>query len=291
MIESRYKYLFLFPGLFTLLAIIIFPLIFTFRLSFSSWDVVEPTLNVIGFDNYARVFQDGRFWESLATLGMVVLSVVGIEYIIGFALALLLWQNVQRMRFFRVLFIVPMMATPVIIAVVWRTMFHESLGPINDLLAMIHLPTVPWLSKPTSALIAVIIVDVWQWTSFVFILLLAGLLSLPHEPYEAADMDGANRFQIFWHLTFPMMAPISIGILIIRIIEASKIMETVYVLTSGGPGTSTETTAYYIFIRSLREFQIGYSAAMSVVYLLMMIIALILIAKSLTRAFLVKGAQ
>ena len=93
-------------------------------------------------------------------------------------------------------------------------------------------------------------------------LLLAGLLSLPHEPYEAAAMDGANRFQIFWHLTFPMMAPISIGILIIRIIEASKIMETVYVLTSGGPGTSTETAAYYIFIRSLREFQIGYSAAM-----------------------------
>ncbi len=291
MIESRYKYVFLFPGLFTLIAIIIFPLVFTFRLSFSSWDVVEPLLNFIGFQNYIRVFEDTRFWESLATLGTVVISVVFIEYVFGFALALLLWQDVHKNRFFRVLFIVPMMATPVIISVVWRTMFHESLGPINDLLAMFHLPTVPWLSKPTSALIAVVMVDIWQWTSFVFILLLAGLLSLPHEPFEAAAMDGANHFQTFWHVTFPMMAPISIGILIIRIIEASKIMETVYVLTSGGPGTSTETSAYYIFIRSLREFQIGYSAAMSIVYLLMMILALMFIAKGLTRGLVGKGAE
>ncbi len=154
---------------------------------------------------------------------------------------------------------------------------------------MLNLPTVPWLSNSTSALIAVILVDVWQWTSFVFILLLAGLLSLPHEPYEAAAIDGASRFQTFWHVTFPMMAPISIGILIIRIIEASKIMETVYVLTSGGPGTSTETSAYYIFIRSLREFQIGYSSAMSIIYLLMMIVALTLIAKGLTRVLVGKG--
>jgi len=264
-------------------------LIFTFRLSFSSWDVVQPTLDFIGLDNYVRVFNDMRFWESLTTLGTVVLSVVSIEYIIGFALALLLWQDIERNRFFRVLFIIPMMATPVIISVVWRTMFHESLGPINDLLGMMHLPTVPWLSKATSALIAVIIVDIWQWTSFIFILLLAGLLSLPHEPYEAAAMDGANPFQTFWHVTFPMMAPITIGILIIRIIEASKIMETVYVLTSGGPGTSTETSAYYIFIRSLREFQIGYSSAMSIVYLLMMILALMLIAKGLTRGLASKG--
>jgi len=289
MIQSRYKYLFLFPGLFTLIAIIIFPLVYTFRLSFSSWDVVQPSLDFIGFDNYVRVFNDMRFWESLVTLGTVVLSVVSIEYIIGFALALLLWQDIEKNRFFRILFIIPMMATPVIISVVWRTMFHESLGPINDLLAMMHLPTVPWLSKATSALIAVIIVDIWQWTSFIFILLLAGLLSLPREPYEAAAMDGANPFQTFWHVTFPMMAPITIGILIIRIIEASKIMETVYVLTSGGPGTSTETSAYYIFIRSLREFQIGYSSAMSIVYLLMMILALMLIAKGLTRGLVSKG--
>lgn len=288
MIESRYKYLFLYPGLFTLLAIIIFPLVFTFRLSCTGWDVMQPSLESIGFDNFARVFQDARFWDSLATSGTIVLSVVAIQYIIGFSLALLLWQDIERNRFFRVLFIIPMLTTPVIISIVWGTMFHESLGPINDLLAMLHLPTVPWLSEPIAALMSVIIVDVWQWTPFVCILLLAGLLSLPREPYEAAAMDGANRFQTFWHLTFPMIAPVTIGILIIRIIEASKIMETVYVLTSGGPGTSTETAPYYIFIRGLREFQIGYSAAMAVVYLLMMIVALTLIARGLTKV-LVKG--
>lgn len=290
MIDSRYKYLFVFPGLFSLIAIIIFPLIFTFRLGFSSWDVVKPALDFIGLDNYARVFHDGRFWQSLLTLGKIGVSAVTIEYVIGFALALLLWQDIEKNRFFRVLFILPMMATPVIIAVVWRTMFHESLGPINDLIARLGLPIVSWLSASSSALIAVVIVDVWQWTPFIFILLLAGLLSLPREPYEAAAMDGASRLQTFWHVTFPMMAPISFGILVIRIIEASKIMETVYVLTSGGPGTSTETPAYYIFIRSMREFQIGYSSAMSIIYLLMMIAALTLIAKALAKALAANGA-
>ena len=148
--------------------------------------------------------------------------------------------------------------------VIWRTFFHESLGPVNDILGNFGLSP-KWLTDPTLAKFTVIIVEVWQWTPFMFLLLLAGLLSLPKEPFLAAAIDGASPVRKFIYVTFPLMAPISIGAIIIRLIEASKIMDTVYVLTSGGPGTSTETSSFYIFIKGLREFQMGYAASMSVV--------------------------
>lgn len=166
-------------------------------------------------------------------------------------------------------------------------MFHESLGPINDILTTIGLSAVPWLSTGTMAVISISIVEIWQWTPFMFLLLLAGLLSLPNESFQAAAVDGAGPFRTFFLVTFPLMAPVSIGALIIRLIEASKIMETVYVLTSGGPGTATETASYYIYIRGLRDFQIGYAASLSVTYLVIMIVALTILAKVLAK-FMIK---
>jgi multiple sugar transport system permease protein len=175
-----------------------------------------------------------------------------------------------------------MMTTPVIMTVIWRTFFHESLGPVNDFFSLFGV-TPLWLSDEHLALVTVIIVEVWQWTPFMFLLLLAGLLSLPKEPFLAASIDGAGPIRKFVYVTFPLMAPISIGAIIIRLIEASKIMDTVYVLTSGGPGTATETSSFYIFIKGLREFQFGYSAALSFTYLIIMIISLTIIAKVLVK--------
>jgi multiple sugar transport system permease protein len=178
-----------------------------------------------------------------------------------------------------------MMTTPVIMTVIWRTFFHESLGPLNDFLSLFGLQPA-WLSSPGLAKISIIVVEVWQWTSFMFLLLLAGLLSLPKEPFLAASIDGASPFKKFIYVTFPLMAPISIGAIIIRLIEASKIMDTVFVLTSGGPGTSTETSSFYIFIKGLREFQMGYAATASFTYLIVMIISLTIIAKVLTKVLM-----
>lgn len=205
-----------------------------------------------------------------------------LQYIIGFSLALIVWKDIIFQRFFRVLFLIPMMTTPVIMTVIWRTFFHESLGPVNDFFSLFGV-TPLWLSDETLAKVTVIIVEVWQWTPFMFLLLLAGLLSLPKEPFLAAAIDGASPIRKFIYVTFPLMAPISIGAIIIRLIEASKIMDTVYVLTSGGPGTATETSSFYIFIKGLREFQMGYSAALSFTYLIIMIISLTIIAKLLVK--------
>jgi multiple sugar transport system permease protein len=171
--------------------------------------------------------------------------------------------------------------------VIWRTFFHESLGPVNDFFSLFGI-TPLWLSNNILAKFTVIIVEVWQWTPFMFLLLLAGLLSLPKEPFLAASIDGAGPIRKFIYVTFPLMAPISIGAIIIRLIEASKIMDTVYVLTSGGPGTATETSSYYIFIKGLREFQIGYSAALSFTYLIIMIISLTIISKLLVKLLIKK---
>ena len=288
MFVSRQKFLFLLPGLLVLIAIILFPLLFTIRVSFSSWDVTYPGLDWIAGENYSRLFDDSRFWEALVRLAAIAIGSVLIEYTLGFGLAMLVWREVRYKRLFRVLFLVPMMTTPVIMSVIWRTIFHESLGPLNNFLNTFGMDSVPWLSTAGMAVVSVIIVEVWQWTPFMFLLMLAGLLSLPKEPFQAAAVDGAGPLRTFFMVTFPLMAPITIGALIIRLIEASKIMETVYVLTSGGPGTATETSSYYIYIKGLRDFQIGYAASMSVTYLVLMIVALTIIAKVLSRIFILK---
>ena len=282
----KHKYFFLFPGLFVLIGILIFPIIFVVRLSLSGWNSYNPGLDFIGIENYIRLFTDDpRFWESFFRLSFLSVTTVILQYVIGFALAHMVWKDIKFKRFFRVLFLVPMMTTPVIMTVIWRTFFHESLGPVNDILSNFGLSP-KWLTDPALAKFTVIIVEVWQWTPFMFLLLLAGLLSLPKEPFLAAAIDGASPVRKFIYVTFPLMAPISIGAIIIRLIEASKIMDTVYVLTSGGPGTSTETSSFYIFIKGLREFQMGYAASMSFTYLIIMIISLTIIAKVLTKLLL-----
>jgi len=279
----KHKYLFLLPGLLVLLGILIFPIGFTVRLSLSSWDSFFPGLDFIGLENYIRLFTDDlRFWEAFLRLSFLSITTVFLQYVIGFALALMVWQEIRFQRFFRVLFLIPMMTTPVIMTVIWRTFFHESLGPVNDFFSLFGM-TPLWLSDEHLALVTVIIVEVWQWTPFMFLLMLAGLLSLPKEPFLAASIDGAGPIRKFVYVTFPLMAPISSGAIIIRLIEASKIMDTVYVLTSGGPGTSTETSSFYIFIKGFREFQFGYSASLSFTYLIIMIISLTVIAKILVK--------
>ena len=284
----RHKFAFLLPGLVVLIGILIFPIGFMIRLSLSSWDTFYPGLDFIGIDNYIRLFtDDSRFWESFFRLSFLSITTVSLQYIIGFSLALMVWRDIIFKRFFRVLFLIPMMTTPVIMTVIWRTFFHESLGPVNDVLSIFGVAP-PWLTNEHLAKVTIIIVEVWQWTPFMFLLLLAGLLSLPKEPFLAASVDGAGPIRKFIYVTFPLMAPISIGAIIIRLIEASKIMDTVYVLTSGGPGTSTETSSYYIFVKGLREFQFGYSAALSFTYLIIMIISLTIISKFLVKILIKK---
>ena len=285
----RHKSLFLLPGLLTLLLIIVFPLLFTIRVSFSGWNVSNPQMNFIGGANYTKMVHDGRFWASILRLVLLAGGTVLIQYLIGFGMALLVWREVRGRRLWRVLFLVPMMTTPVVMAAIWQTIFNESLGPLNDLLGKVGVAPVKWLTDSGPALVALMTVEVWQWTPFMFLLLLAGLLSLPKEPFMAAAIDGAGVWRTFLKVTFPLMGPVSVTAIIIRLIEASKISDSVYVLTSGGPGSSTESPGYYLYIRGLKEQQTGYAGSLSLTYLVLMIVTLTVIAAVLARALRVKG--
>lgn len=284
----RHKSMFLLPGLLTLLLIIVFPLLFTLRVSFSGWNVSNPRMDFVGGANYVKMLHDGRFWSAILRLLPLAGGTVLIEYVIGFGMALLVWREVRGRRFWRVLFLVPMMTTPVVMAAIWQTIFNESLGPVNDLLGKVGLTPIKWFTESGPALAALMTVEVWQWTPFMFLLLLAGLLSLPKEPFMAAAIDGAGVWRTFLKVTFPLMAPISVTAIIIRLIEESKISDSVYVLTSGGPGSSTETPGYYLYIRGLSEQQTGYAGALSLTYLVLMIVTLTIISALLVRAFKVK---
>lgn len=276
-----YKRLFLLPGLLLLIAIIIFPLLFSIRVSMSSWNVSRSGLDFVGGANWARMFSDADFWAAMLRLLNFAFVTTFIQYVLGFALALYVWRGIAGGRFFRVLWLIPLMTTPSIMAIVWRSIFREDIGAANGLLKTLGLPTIGWSTEIVPAIFTIYVAEIWQWTPFMFLFLLAGLLILPKEPFLAAEIDGASPSRVFWNVTFPMMAPISIGAILIRLIEASKIFDSIFVLTSAGPGNATETPTYFLWKRSLTEFQIAYGATLALTYLIVMIIVLTIVAKTL----------
>ncbi|CAM8627908.1 UgpA ABC-type sugar transport systems, permease components [Candidatus Planktophila versatilis] len=281
--KKGYPRFFLLPGLLLLIAIIIFPLLFTIRVTFSSWNVSQSGLNFIGGENWGEMVRDTRYWSSLLRLFYLSFLTVAIQYVLGFAIALFAWKGIAARRFYRVLWLIPMMTTPSLMAIIWRSIFTEDIGALNGLLSRVGLDPVNWLTESGPANIAITIVEVWQWTPFMFLILLAGLLSLPKEPFMAAAIDGASAWKTFARVTFPMMAPISIGAIMIRLIDASKIFDSVFTMTRGGPGNATETPAAYIFQRSLQDFQIAYGSTLALMYLILAILTLTIIGKVFAR--------
>ena len=287
--NKLYGRLFLMPGLITLIAIIIFPLLFTIALTFSNWSVANAGFNWVGGRNWGALFENERFWAAMMRLFPLSFLPVLIQFVLGFAAALIAWKGIAARRFFRVLWLIPMMTTPVVMSVVWKSIFNETVGPVNDILIKLGMERVAWLSSTDSAMFAIVLAEVWQWTPFMFLLLLAGLLSLPKEPFMAAAIDGAGPIRTFFKVTLPMIAPVAIGAIIIRLIEASKIFDTVYAMSNGGPGSSTETPTYYIYLTGLRNFDLANGATMSITYLIIFIALLTVIAQILGRLSKPKG--
>jgi len=275
--SDRYaKYYMVVPAVLYLLLIGIFPLIFSFGLSFLHWDVAaQRPMSFAGLANYAELARDSRFARTFLNTIFFVIGAITLEVIFGFGLALLLNRNIRGQGIFRVLLLLPMMATPVAVGYTWRMLYHVTNGPINHFLRMLHLPMGTWLSSGKTALLSVILTDVWQWTPFVFIILLAGLQSLPREPFEAAAVDGASRIQSFFYLTLPMIWPILVIVILLRMVEAIKIFDIIFVMTAGGPGISTESSTMYAKLVSLTQFRLGYGAAIA--YVLMILSAIVFI--------------
>jgi multiple sugar transport system permease protein len=282
--DRRFGYLLTAPGLAVLVVVVTFPLFFTVFTSFYDYTLLTPNHETfIGGENYQEAAEEEYLPGSLWVTVKFVLASVVIEFIIGFIVALALNATNRFKTIYYLILLAPLLINPVVVGLLWRMLLHSELGIVNYAIGLVGIRPVSWLGDPTIAFWTVVLTDIWHQVSFMAILLLAGLSALPREPYEAAQIDGAGPIRTFVHVTFPLMAPITLGALIIRLIESSKLMETIYALTSGGPGSSTETTSYLLYIRGLREFQIGYTASLSIIYLVIMIVALTIFARLLSR--------
>jgi len=265
--DKNIKYIFFLPLVIWVLTINIFPLIYALRTSFLEWTFGMPA-TFAGFKNYFQILQDQRMLNSLRFTTIFVVVTVAAEVILGFFLALLFNQEIRGTKTHRAIITLPLFAAPIAVAYIGVLLFHEAYGPINSILTKIGLQPVQWLAEPNTAAIAIILLDIWQWTPFAFIIFLAGLQSLPSEPYEASMIDGASRWQILRFVTIPMLTPIIVTAVTFKTIYSLKVFDIPFALTQGGPGTSTEVIGMYIFRQGLEFFNIGYAAAQSIIYLI-----------------------
>lgn len=271
-INRVYPYVFLAPALIIMVLALLYPLGYMVYGSFRDWDPSQALgdSSYVGLKNYITLWNDPNFRESVAVTLKFALCVVTIEMIIGVGLALLLDRKLRGMSVLRTLFILPMMIAPVVVGLVWRYMYHPTVGVFNKTLKATGLEPVDWLGQ--HALMSVIIADIWQWTPFIFILALAALQSLPRSALEAARIDGATGWQQIIYIKLPLMMPVLVVTCLLRLIDAFKVLEVILVMTEGGPGLSTEILALRIS-RTATEFrELGVAAAMSNFLLIMLMI-------------------
>lgn len=255
-------FLFVLPMIILLVSVLIFPLLYALYNSFFS-----RQLTFIGFGNYRVIFSDSRFFNSLSASLKFSISAVAIEFFLGFILALVFDRFLSARNFFVSILLLPMMVTPIVVGIVWRMLYHPNAGIINWFLSLLKIKGPLWLASPRWALPALIIADVWQWTPLMFLILLAGLQSLPSEPFEAARVDGANAWQLLRFITIPLMVPVIMVALIMRLLEALRIFDQVFMLTHGGPGSVTETLSFFIYKAGFKWSDMGYASALSFVFM------------------------
>lgn len=271
--QDGVKHLFIWPAFLVVLVISLFPLIYALTVSFQTVRIVPPTPpRFVGFDNYAEIASSARFWGSIWTTALITFIAVFFQYVLGFLLALALHHNVPGSSLYRVTFLLPMFLAPVGVALIARMVFHPYLGPVNDLMGFMGFSYVPFLTEKWPAIMVLAVIDIWQWTPFVTLLMLAGLQSLPQEVFEAARVDNIGAWRRFWGITFPMLLPLSVAVVFIRLIEGFKIIDTVFVLTGGGPGTATETLTLFAYNEGFKKFNLGLTSALSFMFLFVVII-------------------
>ncbi|MCW8165657.1 sugar ABC transporter permease [Verminephrobacter aporrectodeae subsp. tuberculatae] len=282
-------YAYILPALLVMLAGLVYPIANAVRLSFYDWPMGTDfdTARFVGIEAFVQMLESPQVWTSMGvTLAFVFIAVTA-ELLLGVALALFLEKPVRGMRFFRSIFVLPMMIAPICVGLIWRYLFDASFGPINQALAWIGIAPQAWLASPVLAFGAMVLTDIWQWTPFVLIMVLAGLQGLDESVMEAARMDGANGWQQIVRVKLPIVQPILIVTLLARMIDGFRGLEVIYVMTFGGPGLSTELFSLHIFKAAFISQKLGYSAALSILLLVIvsaLSLAILLISNPLKAA-------
>ena len=269
-LRQRSYWPFVIPALVVVLAVIVFPWAFTIWMSLNQWKVGSP-ITFVGLANYLRLPNDPRFVESVGhTIYYTALSVV-LPLIFGTLAAVVFHQKFAGRGFLRGLFIMPMMATPVAIALVWTMMFHPQLGVLNYLLSLVGIPAQLWVFHPSTVIPSLVLVETWQWTPLVMLIVLGGLAAIPTEPYESAQIDGASFWQMFRYITLPLIAPFLFIAAMIRTIDAVKSFDIIFAITQGGPGSASETINLYLYSVAFVYYDLGYGSAIAVVFFILIV--------------------
>ncbi len=267
-------YLFLTPAGIVLVFALLYPIGYLTVASFFDWRMGTPFSNAefAGLGNYIWILNDPHFRESFFVTITFAFVVVVVEMFIGLGLALMLERPIRGMSVFRTIFILPMMIAPIVVGLIWRYMYNPQFGIINKTLKQWGLASIPWLSSPDWALPSIIIADVWQWTPFIFILSLAALQSIPKSSIEAARIDGATGWQQIVYIKIPLMIPVLVVAALLRMIDAFKVLEVIYIMTNGGPGLSTEILSLRIYKTAFVSWELGRAAALSNILLFIVMI-------------------
>ena len=284
--EKSVKWAFLLPALVYLMLMAIFPLVWTLVLSLTKWHAnIMPSPEWVCLNNYKYfLFEDPRFWNAFwFTLRYVGISVT-VELVIGLGLASLLSQNFRGKSFFRVVYLIPMACPPIAVAFLWRMMLHPDIGVFNSILKSIGLNGVRWTTDARIAPFTLMMVDIWEWTPFMFIALIAAFQALPVVRYQAAAGVGANSWQMFRNITLPLITPVIVTISLIRAIDAFKLFELVFGITGAGPGGSTESLSFYIYLIGMKWFKLGRGSSISWLFLIILLILAITLISRFKRA-------
>ncbi len=277
--------LFISPAFIVIAIILIYPLGHSLWLSFHEWTLrgFRQGIPFVGLQNYRDLFSNPDFVNSLRITFSFAILAVGIEFVLGMGLALLLNHDLRGKNYIRALILLPMMCTNVVIGLTWRLLLNYEFGLVNYYLGVVGIGPMEWLSRPAMAFPAVILVDVWNTTSFVALLLLAGLQALPEEPFEAARIDGASAWQSFVNITLPLLRQTILVVLLWRMIDTFRIFDVIYLLTAGGPARATETVSIYVYRYGFQSFNLGYASAASYIMILIMLIIAAVLARLMGR--------
>lgn len=249
------------PTVLILVLVVIFPMLYSLTVSFREYDLRFSHHPFVGLQNYFELLTDRRFHNALRVTGLLLIGELSLQFTLGLGLAMLLARQFHGQKIVQPLLFIPMMITPVVVGYIGRLLFETRSGPINYMLNLVGLRGGTWHASATTALPTIILLNTWQWTPFMMGILLAGLVSLPREPYESAKVDGASSWQIFWYLTLPLLKPVIALAVIMRALMVLQSFDTIYVMTLGGPGTATETISVYTYMQGFRYWNIGRAAA------------------------------
>ena len=272
-IDKRIRVIFILPCVVFILVMIVAPLGYNLYLSFHSWSmsaVKAPEL--IGFENYLRLFSEKRFWDAVGRTVIFVVTALSAQTMLGMGLAVLLNRPYKGKRLAQTLFLLPVVATPVAIGMVWKLMYEPTIGFANVLVRSAGLAPMKFLATTgIESLLSLVAVDIWEWTPMVMLMVYAGLVALPDTPYESARIDGANAWQLFTRITLPLVSPTLLVAMMLRLIDVIKTFDIIYATTQGGPNFATENINILAYSTTFSYFEFGKAAAITVLFFIVVI--------------------